>query len=63
MPRDFRPNIILDPKAHNLSSSEKEKVLKFNLNRVYNEPMVQSEFEDLLRDVGFQSTGLYVENN
>jgi hypothetical protein len=49
----IKPSIILDPKAHNLSLMDKEKVQKFNLGRVYNEPMVQSEFEDLLRDVSF----------
>jgi hypothetical protein len=52
-PKKFqiKPSIILDPKARNLSSMDKEKVQKFNLGKVYNEPMVQSEFEDLLRDV------------
>jgi energy-coupling factor transporter ATP-binding protein EcfA2 len=46
-----KPSIILDPKARNLSTLDKEKVQKFNLGQVYHDPMTQKEFESLLREV------------
>lgn len=46
-----KPSIILDPKARNLSAMDKEKVQKFNLGQVYHDPMTQTEFENLLRQV------------
>ena len=47
----IKPSIVLDPKAPNLSSNDMEKMQQFNLGQVYNEPMTQVQFEDLLREV------------
>jgi hypothetical protein len=51
----IKPSIVLDPKAQKLSSMEMEKIQKFNLGQVYNDPMTQVEFETLLREVSFVS--------
>jgi hypothetical protein len=45
----MKPSIILDPKARNLSAMDEEKIQQFNLSQVYDLPMTQTEFEDLLR--------------
>jgi len=47
----IKPNIVLDPKAPKLSATDLEKVMKFNLAQIYNEPMTQAQFENLLREV------------
>ncbi|RDW83036.1 hypothetical protein BP5796_04527 [Coleophoma crateriformis] len=46
----IRPSIVLDPKSQALSSMQKDKIQKFNLGQVYNEPMTQAEFKALLRN-------------
>lgn len=51
----IKPSIVLDPKTQKLSSLEMEKIQKFNLGQVYNDPMSQVEFENLLREVSFVS--------
>ena len=47
----IKPNIVLDPKAPKMSATDLEKIMKFNLAQIYNEPMTQAQFENLLREV------------
>lgn len=52
-PKKFqtKASIILDPRARNVSSMDKDKIRKFNLGEVYHESMPQNEFENILRKV------------
>lgn len=47
----IKPSIILDPKAAALSSADMERMQKFNLSQVFNEPMTQIQFEEVLCEV------------
>lgn len=47
----IKPSIILDPKGASLSALDMERMQRFNLGQVYNEPMTQIQFEEILREV------------
>lgn len=46
----IKPSIILDPKGSSLSALDMERMQRFNLGQVYNEPMTQIQFEEILRE-------------
>ncbi len=47
----IKPSIVLDPKAPALSPMDMQRMQRFNLGQVYNEPMTQVQFEEILREV------------